>query len=130
MRPFRFLIPILLLAALPLEAACINKYVVRADGNKRTFTLLTGMMNFQEAQELATAIAERKSPPVFWVDSGGKQIAQQLGPIKAVRPMPVACEGKSSGVVISLTVLSARQPQDNVLIQLKPDLTVEFEKQE
>jgi hypothetical protein len=130
MRPFRFLIPILLLAALPLEAACINKYVVRADGNKRTFTLLTGMMNFQEAQELATAIAERKSPPVVWVDAGGKQIAQQLGQIKAVRPMPVACEGKSSGVVISLTVLSARQPQDNVLIQLKPDLIVEFEKQD
>ena len=55
------------------------------------FTLrVTGV--FAEAEALSKAISEHQSPPIEWLDDSGKSIARQLGPMKAVRPMPVACD--------------------------------------
>ena len=43
--------------------------------------------------------------------------------------MPVACEEKTSGVVVQATFLSVRTPSKIIRIVLDPDKTVDFEAQ-
>ncbi len=92
-------------------------------------TLLTGRLTFAEAEALSKAIAAKQAPAVEWVDDGGKTIAKQLGDIKAVRPMPVACEPKTSGSVINVTFQSPIQPTKKMRIKLDANTIVDFEEQ-
>ncbi len=92
-------------------------------------TLLTGKLTFAEAEALSKAIAEHQSPPIEWVDEKGKMIANQLGPMKAVRPMPVACDERTSGSVITVTFQSALQPAKKMRVKLDANTIVDFEEQ-
>ncbi|HYK03427.1 MAG TPA: hypothetical protein VE974_16840 [Thermoanaerobaculia bacterium] len=92
-------------------------------------TLLTGKLTFQEAQELAAKISKNQAPPLEWVSDSGKTIAKQYGELKVMRPMPVGCDGKSSGVVMIATFPSAQSPSKKMFVKLDADTVVEFEQQ-
>jgi hypothetical protein len=119
---------LLLVAASDLHAVCMNKYIFRTDGNRQVITLLTGKLTFQEAQALAHDISGKKAPPLEWVDEKGKTIARQFGDLKIVRPMPVSCEDKASGVVMTTTFLSMMAPAGHISVKL-PSGVVIFDEQ-
>ena len=110
-------------------ATCVNKFVRRTEGAKQIVTLLTGKLTFQEAQALSQSITERRAPPIEWIDDGGKRIARQLGDLRVVRPMPVACDGKTSGSIIIVTFLSQLQPSKKMGIRFDPHTNVLFLEQ-
>lgn len=120
-----------LLALLPVSAraACVNRFVSRADRQLQVVTLLTGKITFQEAQALAKDIQARKAPPLEWVDDAGKVIARQFGELKVVRPMPVGCDGRTSGVVVIATFATGSSPSKKMNVKLSPDSAVTFEQQ-
>jgi hypothetical protein len=129
-RPLRFcLVLALALAPSVVHAACLNKFVRRSEGARQVMTLLTGKLTFQEADALAKAIAAKQAPPVEWVDDAGKTIAKQLGDLKAVRPMPVACDNRTSGAVVSVIFQSAVPPAKKMRIKLDDKTIVDFEEQ-
>ena len=123
------LLSALLVCAVPAQATCVNKYLIRSEGVKRSMTLLTGMLTFPEAQELAKAIRENKKSPIEWLDGNGKVLAKQIGDLKVVQPMPVSCGNKTSGVVMNWTFMSAFAPTKKVKVKIDTDTTVEFEEQ-
>lgn len=110
------------------SAACMNKFVVRSERPHQIVTLLTGKLTFQEAQALASAIAKRQAPGLEWLDSNGKAISRQFGELKVVRPMPVGCDGRASGVVLIVTFPNAVPPVKKMTVKLG-DNVVEFEQQ-
>lgn len=114
--------------AQPASAACMNKFLRRAEGPRQIITLLTGKLTFQEAQALAAAIQANKAPAIQWVDDKGKEIARQFGELKVVRPMPVGCDGKPSGVVAIVTFPTPQQPSGRMSIKLDAETTVVFEE--
>ena len=120
---------ILLLLAADAQAACLNRFVRRSDGPRQVVTLLTGKLTFQEAQQLAEAINDKKAQPLVWVDDAGKVIATQVGELKVVRPMPVGCDGKPSGVVMIATFATVNQPSRKMNVKLDTDNVVPFEEQ-
>jgi len=105
------------------HAACVNKFVARTEGGtKQVVTLLTGKLTFQEATAIAdTAVFE-------WVDDKGKPIARQFGKVKVVRPMPVGCDGKASGVILIVTFGSSAPPTKKMNVKIDASTTVEFEQ--
>lgn len=111
------------------HAACINRFVSRAERPRQVVTLLTGKLTFQEAQELSKKIQNKQSPPLEWIDDSGKSIAKQIGELKIVRPMPVGCDGKTSGVVAIVTFLSTVTPAKKMNVKLDANTTVAFEQQ-
>lgn len=115
--------------AQPASAACVNKFLRRNEGMRQIVTLLTGKMTFQEAQTLAAAISKKTSPALEWVDDKGKSIAKQYGDLRVVRPMPVGCDGKSSGVIVVATFLSSQPPKGKMIVKLSDGSTVLFEEQ-
>ena len=115
--------------ALTADAACLNKFLNRREGSRQVVTLLTGKLTFQEAQQLSAAISARQSPPLEWVDDNGKALAKQWGELKVVRPMPVGCDGKPSGVIMIATFPTANTPSKKMAVKLKADTTVSFEEQ-
>ncbi|HEX8153333.1 MAG TPA: hypothetical protein VF698_09425 [Thermoanaerobaculia bacterium] len=113
------------LCASSAEAACVNKFLSRADGNRQVITFLTGKLTFDEAQKLATAINRREASPVEWIDDRGRALGKQVGELKIVRPMPVGCDGKTSGVVFVATFIS-RQPTGKMTLRIgESDVTFE-----
>jgi hypothetical protein len=113
-----------------LAVDCINKFLTRSDGAaKQVVTLLTGKLTFQEAQELAKAINARQAPPFEWVDDKGKVISRQWGELKVVRPMPVGCDGKTSGVVVIATFQTLSQPIGKMVVKIDANTTVTFDEQ-
>ena len=120
---------VVLLAAQAASAACVNRFVSRAEGPRQVLTLLTGKLTFQEAQALAKAIRANQAPPLEWVGDSGKAIAKQFGEMKVVRPMPVGCDGKTSGVVVIVTFPTTIKPAKKINIKLAADTTVAFEQQ-
>jgi hypothetical protein len=123
-------IPLLLLLAVqPAAADCMNKFLVRSQGPRQVVTLLTGRLTFQEAQALAAAIANGTSPPLEWVNDDGKVIAKQFGELKIVRPMPVGCEGKPSGVLMIVNFSTANTPARKMLVKLDAKTVIDFEEQ-
>ncbi len=120
---------VLVLSAHAASAACVNRFVVRTERTKQVVTLLTGKLTFQEAQELAAAIAKKQNPPIEWLNADGKTHAKQQGDLKVVRPMPVGCDGKTSGVVIVAQFGSALPPSKAMIVKLTPDITVTFDEQ-
>lgn len=130
----RVLLPAVFLCVLgfasPAFAACVNKYVAQKSGNKLSLTLLTGMLDFEDAKKLSEAIEKGSREPLAWVDGDGKVIAKQWGQLKVVRPMPVACGEKTSGVVVLAVFPTVNTPRKIVTIRFGPDLTVDFQAQE
>jgi len=119
---------VVIMSSGPAQAACVNKYVARTEGNKRILTLLTGKLTFDEAKELGKNIGTRSAPPVEWVDDGGNVVATSVQ-FQAVRPMPVACDDKPSGSVINVTFLTFSNPTGGITIKFSEDLLVYFEEQ-
>lgn len=105
-----------------VAVVCVNKFLRRADGAKQVITLLTGKLTFEEAQ------ARAKTGPIEWVDDKGKTIAKSVE-LKVVRPMPVGCDGKTSGVVMIASFISIQQAKGKMLIKLDGSTTVTFEEQ-
>jgi|SRR5205085_7495586 len=120
----RILIALLLVfLATAADAACVNKFVARTEGGtKQVITFLTGKLTFQEATAIAdTAIFE-------WVDDKGRPIGRQFGKIKVVRPMPVGCDGKASGVILIVTFGSSAPPTKKMHVKIDSSTIVEFEQ--
>jgi hypothetical protein len=123
---------LLLVVAGDLTAAgpsCVNKFMARRERHYQVVTLLTGNLTFQEAQKLSADIQARKSEPLSWVDEKGKPIARQFGELKVVRPMPVGCEGRGSGVVMTVTMVTVQPPSKKMFVRLGADSTVAFDEQ-
>jgi hypothetical protein len=121
---------VLALPQLAGAASCMNKFVVRPEGgNRKVVTLLTGMLTFQEADALAKAITSNQAPALEWVDANGKMIAKQFGPLKAVRPMPVACDNRTSGSIVIVTFVTGDTPAKKMRVKLGPNSIVDFEQQ-
>jgi hypothetical protein len=110
-------------------AACTNKFLRRTEGPRQVVTLLTGKLTFQEAQALSAAITKKEAPPIEWVDEKGKVIARQYGDLRIVRPMPVGCDGKTSGVIFVATFTAVHPPAKKMFVKLTAESTVEFEEQ-
>jgi len=112
------------------HAACMNKFVRRTEqGTRQVITLLTGKLTFEEAKALADGINAKTSPPLEWLDDNGKVIARQFGELKVVRPMPVGCDGRASGVVVIVTFMSGNTPTKKITVKLDANTTVPFEEQ-
>lgn len=127
---FLLTIAAVLMAENASSAVCMNKYVVRRErGVEQVVTLLTGKLTFEEAQELAKNIIAKKSPPLEWVDDGGKTVAKQYGDLRIVRPMPVGCDGRKSGVVMIVRFLTSRTPEAKMTVKLDANATVVFDRQ-
>ena len=107
----------------------MNRFTNRTEGPRQIVTFLTGKLTFQEAQALAEDIQSRKATPLEWIGGDGKSIAKQYGPLKIVRPMPVGCDGKPSGVVFIATFGAVQKPAGKMNVKLDPKTTVEFEQQ-
>jgi hypothetical protein len=126
-------IPALVLSVLlasEASAACVNRFTRRTDGPRQIVTLLTGKMTFQEAQALAAAIQDRRAEPIDWIDDNGRTLGQQYGELKVVRPMPVACDDKESGVIMIVTFATIQVPVRRMNVRLEPDMIVQFEEQQ
>jgi hypothetical protein len=115
-------------SAASASAACLNRFVSRTERPHQVVTLLTGKLTFQEAQDLAKAIAAKQAAPVEWIDDSGKTLAKQFGDLKVVRPMPVGCDGRASGVVIVVTFPTGMVPTKKMNVKIK-DQVVAFEQQ-
>jgi hypothetical protein len=116
-------------AAHTASAACVNRFVSRPEGPRQVVTLLTGKLTFQEAQALAKAIQAKEAPPLEWVGEDGKVLYRQLGELKVVRPMPVGCDNKTSGVVMIVTFPTQIKPSKKLNVKLDANTTVAFEQQ-
>lgn len=110
-------------------ATCVNKFLHRSEGPKQIVTLLTGKLTYQEAFVLAQAINSHQAPPLEWVDEKGKTIARLFGEVKVLRPMPVACDDKPSGVVMQATFMAAVPPSKKMYVKMDPNTTVAFDEQ-
>ncbi|HEX8255426.1 MAG TPA: hypothetical protein VF846_19960 [Thermoanaerobaculia bacterium] len=111
------------------HAACVNRFMARSERAQQVVTLLTGKLTFQEAQDLAAKIKANQAPRLEWVGDDGKTLSKQVGDLKVVRPMPVGCDGKSSGVVVVATFLSIKTPVKKMNVKLDANTTVAFEQQ-
>lgn len=128
----RRLAAVLAIAILPqaAHAACVNRFVTRRESTGRwMITLLTGHLTFQEAQALSKAIEAKQAPAIEWVDEKGKTVARQLGELRVMRPMPVACDGKPSGSILVVTFLAPRPPELKMRVKFDPNTTVAFDEQ-
>jgi hypothetical protein len=114
----------LVFSAHSVSAACVNRFVSRTERTLQVVTLLTGKYTFQEAQAMA------KTAKLEWVGEDGKTIAKQFGELKIVRPMPVGCDGKSSGVVMIANFGATRPPAKKMLVKFDAQTTVAFDQQE
>lgn len=114
-----------LFALQPASAApCVNKFLSHPEGTARqVVTLLTGKLTYEEARELA-----KNHGAVEWVDESGKTVAV-CGDLRPLRPMPVGCDGKTSGVVMAATFLTMRQPSKTMIVKLGSVGAVVFEQQ-
>jgi hypothetical protein len=112
------------------SAACVNKFTTRSDGPRQIITFLTGKLTFQEAQALSADINQRRAEPIEWVDDKGKTLARQHGELKVVRPMPVACDGKPSGVIMIAAFPSLQKPTRKMNVKLVAKSVVVVEEQQ
>ena len=117
------------LAVVFAALACMNKFIAQKDGPKYVVTVLTGKLSYSEAYALAQAVNSQKAAPPEWVDEKGKMIARHFGEMKVIRPMPVACDGKSSGVVLTTTFLATRPPSGKMYMKFDERTTIALEEQ-
>jgi hypothetical protein len=114
---------VLLAAHAATAATCVNRFVSRSERQLQVVTLLTGKYTFQEAQAMA------KDAKLEWIDEAGKTVAKQFGELKVVRPMPVGCDGKTSGVVLIASFGTTRPPSKKMLVKFDAQTTVAFDQQ-
>ena len=107
----------------------MNRFIAQKDGSKVVLTVLTGKLTYAEAYELAQAVNAKSAPPPEWVEEKGKSIAKVLGDVKVIRPMPIACDGKTSGVVMSMNFLATRAPSGKMFLKLDDKTTITLEEQ-
>lgn len=119
----------LALARSATSQVCLNKFLSRSEGRRQVVTLLTGKLTYQEASALAKSIKDGQSPPLEWIGETGRPIARQYGELKIVRPMPVGCDGKKSGVIMVTTFFSLQKPVKKMNIRLDANTTVAFDEQ-
>jgi hypothetical protein len=117
-----------LLTARDASAACMNKFVARSEGNTKVVTLLTGKLTFDQAKTLITAVNNGQAPPIQWLNESGRTVATQLGLAKVIRPMPVGCDGNTSGVVMVVSFMSPNTPHGKLSVKLDGN-AVQFEEQ-
>ena len=118
-----------LLAANVASAACVNRLVSRTERPRQLVSLLTRNLTFQEAQALPASIQKKTAPPLEWIAADGKSISKQFGELKVVRPMPVGCDGKTSGEVMIVNFATSSVPNKTMLVKLDPETTVTFDQQ-
>jgi hypothetical protein len=118
------------LAAQAASAACVNKYISQKEGSKYILTILTGKLSYQEAYDLAQAVNSHAAPPTEWVDEKGRTISKQIGDLKVVRPMPVSCDGKPSGVVLTTGFMAGRPLSGKIYIKFDDKNTVALDEQD
>ena len=111
-------------------AACVNKYIAQKNGPRYILTVLTGRLSYPEAYSLAVKVNNHTAPPPLWVDEKGKTIAKHIGDLKIIRPMPVACDDKTSGVVLTTKFLAPRPPSGRIYIKFDDATTIALEAQE
>lgn len=104
-------------------ATCVNRFVNRSERQLQVVTLLTGKYTFEEAKALA------RTAKLEWVNESGKMIARQIGELKVVRPMPVGCDGKASGVVMIASFGTLASPSKKMLVKFDANTTVAFDQQ-
>jgi hypothetical protein len=121
---------IILIVSSDAHAACVNKFTHRDQGPRHTLTLLTGKLSFQNAVALAAAIKDGKAAPIEWLSETGKTIAKSYGELKVVRPMPVGCDGNSSGVILIAGFACVQKPEHKIIIRFDANTTVVFDEQE
>jgi len=119
----------LALARSATPADCMNRFLNRPEGSRQVVTLLTGKLTYQEAHALAKSIKDGQRPPLEWIGDSGKSIARQYGDLRIVRPMPVGCDGKKSGVIMVATFNSLQKPVKKMNIRLDAQTTVAFDEQ-
>ena len=120
------LFAVVLLVVLSAQAAfgaCVNRFVSRSERQLQVVTLLTGKYTFQEAQAMA------RTAHLEWLDESGKTVAKQFGELKVVRPMPVGCDGKTSGVVLIASFATTRPPSKKMIVKFDANTTVTFDEQ-
>ena len=122
-RLFAVAVAAVLFAETSSAATCVNRFVNRSERQMQVVTLLTGKYTFQEAQAMA------KNARLEWVNDAGKTIAKQFGELKVVRPMPVGCDGKSSGVVLIASFGTRATPSKKMLVKFAQQTTVAFDEQ-
>lgn len=123
-RLFAFALAVSFLSLQPAAAAvCVNRFLARAEGAKQIMILLTGKLTYQEALDLA-----KQRGAVEWLDDSGKVVATSVE-LKPLRPMPVGCDGRASGVVMQAMFLTVRHASKKVMIKLGSADPVEFEEQ-
>lgn len=120
---------LLLTADVASAATCLNRFVSRSERTTQVVTLLTGKLTFQEAQALAAKIQKGDAPRLEWVSDEGRTIARQFGELKVVRPMPVGCDGKASGVVMVAQFMAVHKPTKKMNVKFDAQTTVAFEQQ-
>lgn len=123
----RFVVFALAVSFLSLQpaaaAVCVNRFLARAEGARQVMTLLTGKLTYQEALDLA-----KQRGAVQWLEDSGKVVATSIE-LRPVRPMPVGCDGRTSGVVMQATFLTVRHASKKIMIKLGSGDAVEFEEQ-
>lgn len=122
-RFFALAVIAVLVAQTSSAATCINRFVTRSERQLQVVTLLTGKYTFQEAKDMA------KNARLEWVNESGKTIARQIGELKVVRPMPVGCDGRSSGVVLIATFGTLATPSKKMFVKFDPQTTIAFDQQ-
>ena len=125
-----FAVVVVILAHSALAAPCMNKFLAQKDGPKITVTMLTGKLSYPEAFEYAQAVNAHRVPPPEWVDEKGKTISKIISDLKVVRPMPVSCDGKPSGVVMTATFLGTHVPSGKMYVKFDEKTTVTLDEQE
>lgn len=118
-----------LLAHSAQAAACMNRFRTQSEGEKHIVTLLSGALTFQEAQALSNAIKRQIAVPLEWIDGTTKLIAKQSGELKVIRPMPVGCGSKTSGVVMTVTFVNPTPPAGKMYVRFEGKSVVLFEQQ-
>lgn len=108
------------------SAACVNRFLAgdRSQAAVQPVTLLTGKLTFQEAQDLA----QEPSKMIAWVDGKGATIARAVE-VRVLRPMPVSCDGRPSGVVMQARFVTIHHPAKLMLVKISDGEPVEFSEQ-
>lgn len=119
----------LLFAHAATAAQCVNRFVSRPEGPRQVVTMLTGKLTFQEAQALSKAIRSNQAPPLEWVNEAGKSLYKQIGELKVIRPMPVGCDDRTSGVVMIVTFATHIKPAKKMHVKLGANTIVAFDQQ-
>ena len=68
--------------------------------------------------------------PPEWVDEKGRTLSKLLGDLKIIRPMPVSCDGKPSGVVLTTVFLSTHPPSGKIFIKFDDKNIVALDPQQ